>query len=158
MFSLRHTWYGFSPRLRYFQVYTSARQASDIIKQEPSKAGDTLMDLKAAVPDFAHQTHDFLQQISDLYVLQQRNEFMADVLDVVLALKNYRQDHGAYPRSLEALIPDYLDAIPVDPVAAAPLVYEVNGGGFRFPVGHSMGLRWMYPHPPDDNSLWTARR
>lgn len=32
------------------------------------------------------------------------------------AIVRYRADHGRYPESLEALVPTYLRAIPVDPI------------------------------------------
>lgn len=32
------------------------------------------------------------------------------------AIQNYRADNGAHPRSLEALVPKYLAAVPADPM------------------------------------------
>lgn len=48
-----------------------------------------------------------------------------------LALAAYRADHGAWPVGLERLVPDYLDAVPIDPFAAAdtPMRYEVRPDG-----------------------------
>ena len=36
-------------------------------------------------------------------------------LETLLALQAYRRDHGTYPESLEALIPTYLESLPIDP-------------------------------------------
>ena len=45
-------------------------------------------------------------------------------LVVMLALAAYRHDHAAYPESLDALMPQYLDVIPIDLYAQAPFAYE----------------------------------
>jgi hypothetical protein len=43
----------------------------------------------------------------------------------VIAIERYRRDHnGAVPASLQALVPDYLPAVPIDPVDEAPLRYR----------------------------------
>ena len=41
-----------------------------------------------------------------------------------LAAERYRRDHGEWPDSLEALAPDYLDAVPADPADGRPLRYQ----------------------------------
>lgn len=40
-----------------------------------------------------------------------------------IALSAYRGEHDEYPRSLEPLVGDYLDAIPLDPYSNEPLLY-----------------------------------
>jgi hypothetical protein len=41
-----------------------------------------------------------------------------------LALAAYHHDHGAYPASLDELVPEYLEALPPDPFSQEPLVYR----------------------------------
>lgn len=48
---------------------------------------------------------------------------------IMLALSAYRHDHGAYPRSLDALVPDYLDEVPLDVLTARPFGYEIVRDG-----------------------------
>ena len=36
-------------------------------------------------------------------------------LEVMLAAQAYRRDKGEFPASLDALVPDYLEAVPLDP-------------------------------------------
>jgi len=50
---------------------------------------------------------------------------------VSLAVQLYRADHGYWPPSLEALVPKYLPAVPVDPMApnGRPLGYVLVKGG-----------------------------
>src|SRR5262249_36942899 len=39
----------------------------------------------------------------------------------------YYHDHGEYPKSLEDLTPDYLDALPLDPYSGKDFQYLPNG-------------------------------
>lgn len=45
-------------------------------------------------------------------------------LRVMLALERYRADHADYPDSLARLVPNYLPAMPRDPLIACPLGYQ----------------------------------
>jgi hypothetical protein len=44
-----------------------------------------------------------------------------------LALIAYRLDHGQYPDSLNALVPDYLPFVPIDPYSGRPFEYRPAG-------------------------------
>jgi len=64
-----------------------------------------------------------------------RNEFgyraETNLLIAFLALRSYRGDHGAYPPTLDALIPRYLTSVPLDPYAtAARLKYRRDSDSF----------------------------
>ncbi len=50
-------------------------------------------------------------------------------LTVMLALDQYRQRHGGYPRELSALVPGLIDEIPTDPYGSGPFGYRVNADG-----------------------------
>ncbi len=43
-----------------------------------------------------------------------------------LALSAYKHQHGAYPETLSALVPEYLSAIPIDPFSDEPLCYRLD--------------------------------
>jgi hypothetical protein len=45
-----------------------------------------------------------------------------------LACKLYKNKTGRYPENLEALLPEYLTEIPVDPFTGQPLVYKIENG------------------------------
>ena len=47
----------------------------------------------------------------------------------VIALERCRTRTGTYPSSLEALVPQFLSAVPVDPMSARPLRYRLNPDG-----------------------------
>ncbi|HEY2584644.1 MAG TPA: hypothetical protein VGI81_02640 [Tepidisphaeraceae bacterium] len=44
-----------------------------------------------------------------------------------LAADRYRLDHGSFPASLDALVPQYLDDVPIDPFDGGPLKLSVRG-------------------------------
>jgi hypothetical protein len=54
----------------------------------------------------------------------------ATAAETALALARYRLDHGAYPESLEELVPEYLDEMPVDPFTGVPPEYRREGDVF----------------------------
>ncbi|MGB0258095.1 MAG: hypothetical protein ACPGES_05530, partial [Coraliomargarita sp.] len=47
-----------------------------------------------------------------------------------LALTAYHSAQGTYPATLEALIPDFMDAIPMDPFSTGPMVYKKMDDGY----------------------------
>lgn len=53
-----------------------------------------------------------------------------------LACRIYKGRTGQYPESLEALVPDLLNEVPVDPFTGKPLVYRRDGEGF---IVYSLG-------------------
>jgi len=53
-----------------------------------------------------------------------------------LAACRYRNDHGTWPESLDALVPGYIDKVPLDPMTGKPLVYRIEETGI---VVYSIG-------------------
>ena len=56
---------------------------------------------------------------------------------IILALEGWALEHGALPDTLEQLVPDWLDAVPLDPLTGKSLQY--------FPQGVDVELRWLMP-------------
>jgi len=53
------------------------------------------------------------------------------LLLVMLALRAYKLEHGAYPATLSALAPGYLKSVPADPFAlSGPLCYKLQGAKY----------------------------
>jgi hypothetical protein len=48
-----------------------------------------------------------------------------------IALTHYEQANGAPPETLEALVPQYLKEVPIDPVSGKSFEYEVRPDGWR---------------------------
>jgi hypothetical protein len=59
-----------------------------------------------------------------------------------LAIERYRLKHSQLPSTLDDLVPDFLDAIPLDPFTARPLIFEVRGKNFvlRSQAAYSQAL------------------
>jgi hypothetical protein len=75
-----------------------------------------------------------------LRALRNSNQRIAqahDNLRLAIALEVYHRDHGAYPKTLAALAPKYLKAVPGDRFSAEPLVYKPAGKGYLL---YSVGI------------------
>ncbi len=78
-----------------------------------------------------------------------RGHFHGTILSVALRL--YRVEHGSYPETLTALVPDYLEVLPTDPFSGQSFLYSRVGDDFRlYGVGYdkdddegAKGLRWI---------------
>jgi len=58
------------------------------------------------------------------------------VARAALAVEQWRLKNGAWPESLDALVPDLLDAVPQDPFADGPVGYvQAAGGAIVYSVG-----------------------
>jgi hypothetical protein len=84
-----------------------------------------------------------------------------DSVRVVAALHRSRARYGAWPASLERLVPEFLDAVPLDPYDGAKLRYAVRDGeAVLWSIGPNrvddgapdadrssalLGLRWFAP-------------
>ena len=53
-------------------------------------------------------------------------------LELQLALIAYQLDHGAYPRELAQLVPDYVDRLPHDPFSGELFWYRPEGFDVEF--------------------------
>ncbi|MBN2022645.1 MAG: hypothetical protein JW809_07605 [Pirellulales bacterium] len=69
---------------------------------------------------------------------EKRMDAQCQILLAELALADYRDEHGAYPETLDALAPAYLDETPRDPYGAGPLVYRTTDKGYElYSVGQN---------------------
>ncbi len=68
---------------------------------------------------FARATHFFLSRETECHLA-----------GVACAVARYRQAQGGLPDTLEALVPTYIDEIPIDPWSNAPVLYEQCEPGY----------------------------
>jgi hypothetical protein len=52
-----------------------------------------------------------------------------DEVRIACALERYRLAHGAYPGSLDALVPTCIDALPCDPINGQAYHYRIRSDG-----------------------------
>ena len=72
-----------------------------------------------------------------LYEVEQTRALLRSAASAVAAMR-FRQARGRWPASLDALVPDYLAKVPVDPFSGAPLIYKILGDGIMvYSVGRN---------------------
>jgi ABC-type Na+ efflux pump permease subunit len=69
------------------------------------------------------------------------------------ALERYRQAHGRWPDTLEALVPDYLPRLPADVMRGRPLSYHREGEQYSL-RGVGPNLRDDYTQSWSDDWVW----
>jgi len=80
-----------------------------------------------------------------------------------IALKRYALRHGKLPASLEALVPEFVSAVPVDWMDGKPLRYRLNADGSftLYSVGENLtddgGDTSLLPDQPAVRNLWARK-
>ncbi len=84
-----------------------------------------------------------------------RAEQIQDNLTVAFALEAYRREQGGYPKTLDALAPRYLPAVPRDQFSGKELIYRPAAAGYLlYSVGvngKDEGGRGYEDQPPGDD-------
>jgi hypothetical protein len=64
--------------------------------------------------------------------LESQDRFVAqcDLAEMAMYLKQYKRKTGSYPEKPDAIAPDYIRELPVDPFTGTPYVYRKEGEGF----------------------------
>jgi hypothetical protein len=75
-------------------------------------------------------SREILPFIADMPAVQAHVDAERLGIATTLALEMYRQEQGAYPGSLDALSPDYLQLVPKDPFTNKPFVYHTTDDGY----------------------------
>lgn len=101
----------------------SLNQAVDVAERWSRGERDMTLP-RAQLPGAALLAEVMLPSLSAPFVQSLRADARREVSIVGLALARYEREHGSWPDSLEALVPDYLDAVPDDPHDGAPLRYR----------------------------------
>jgi len=91
-------------------------------------AARTAADIKARNDWFAELTAWCLPLSRDDYT---RLECSLALEELAALLGAYRSDHGHYPDTLDALVPEYTDALSNDPFCEEPFGYEVTGSTYQ---------------------------
>lgn len=94
------------------------------------------------------------------------SQFSKQAAATALAIRLYAQDHdGQFPTTLDALVPEYLNAVPIDPFSKEkPLRYLLAEAGKR-PILASVGLNEVadvvstsvFPAEPLRNGYWKIK-
>lgn len=85
---------------------------------------------------------DYTSYYRQFRVMELVNETQSALLKTALAIRAYHVEHGVDPPNLDALCPQYLDAVPADPFRPqAPLQYSPLDSKFHSFTVEATGLR-----------------
>jgi hypothetical protein len=59
-------------------------------------------------------------------------------IPIAFTIEDYHRENDAYPESLERLVPDYIDELPINPVTLTPFEYELNERGYVMQATHDV--------------------
>src|SRR5262249_39181257 len=86
-----------------------------------------------------------------------RAEFYRTLANVAVAADRYRRARGTWPTSLAQLVPDHLNAVPLDPISGEALGFQNIAGGIavyhRYPADDPMQRSAPFDHF-EDSPLW----
>ncbi|TVQ61469.1 MAG: hypothetical protein EA378_08845 [Phycisphaerales bacterium] len=101
----------------------------------------------------------FLPSFNRMLVMGEHSKQMVIATRAAVALERFRRDHVHYPATLDELVPDFLDTLPIDRATGGPLVYRLDN---NTPILYSVGLNytdnggdhnhlsWMRWLPPEE--------
>lgn len=89
-------------------------------------------------------TERFKTLAEDARIFSQLQNYLAQAV-TACALERYRFKNGNYPDKLSVLVPDWLAALPNDPISGQPLTYERKPNGFTLTgTGWNDGKPWTW--------------
>lgn len=95
-----------------------SRQAARVSKEIERQAGE--------LPVYQPLTSTLMPSLSRVFELNARLEAQIRAARAGLAAERYRLDTGRFPPSLEALVPRYLQQVPLDPFDDQPLRFKLD--------------------------------
>lgn len=75
---------------------------------------------------------------------ENRHRARITALGILLAMADYRLDHGDWPETVQQLVPDYLEAMPINPLTGDPFEYAHAPG--EPPSLESFGFEYMFSY------------
>ena len=99
--------------------------------------------------------HGFTFYNSSYYV----HEFNFEIAYLRFSLEVYYTEYDVYPSSLDELIPDYLDEIPIDPKTDQPYPYQVleDGQDYQLCCESESGQQCLGSFSNTENNLFGAK-
>ncbi|MBI4559171.1 MAG: hypothetical protein HY706_16420 [Candidatus Hydrogenedentes bacterium] len=132
------------------ELYDVTKQLGPLLDKQPYEVRGELQAIQKQFGGTLNYWAEWhIKRVIEAFEGLSRRAFLADVAQVAFALRDYKRDHGEYPATLEALVPDRLSALPVEPVGGKPLVYLRAGAGFVLGVPRSASIA-------DDEASWSV--
>jgi hypothetical protein len=83
----------------------------------------------ASRPLYAFMSRSLFPVMTRMFQYDTSSELLVECARVAMATERYRLDHGGFPTALDELVPDYIEAVPVDFFDAKPLKYRIDDDG-----------------------------
>jgi len=98
----------------------------------PGKVGELRKELEAIMSHPSPYTYIAVIGVPNTTKAMQTlayNQTLVNEAHIVCALERYRLAHGAYPETLDALVPQFIEKLPHDIIGGQPLHYRRTDGG-----------------------------
>ena len=140
-------WWSYPDQLRYLKGYKvladSARfaetngvyqvalqnQNSELDRLGISNLHNSFDSILSGQTDFHFMQSESIVTLGSVMRKVMRVEVTKQAVTTAIALNRYQLKHGNYPPDLYALVPEFLQSIPLDPVDGQPLRYRLNADG-----------------------------
>jgi hypothetical protein len=119
--------------------------------QRPEKTVDALPGGRS--PDWMYDPTTSIGSYGRAIETAAMSRHWIDAVRAVVALHRWNALHGAWPSSLDQLVPEFLDRVPRDPYDGAALRYAVRDGG---PVLWSIGVNRVDDGAPEADHVNTG--
>jgi hypothetical protein len=86
--------------------------------------------LEAKIPFYYPVSGQFTEALGRFCLVHQRSVARLESAHVAFAALRYKAKHGRLPEKLQDLVPDFVDAVPLDPFDGKPLRYRADGERF----------------------------
>ena len=91
--------------------------------------------------------------------VQDKQVAMCDLAEMAMYLKQYKKKAGSYPEKLDAIVPEYIQEVPVDPFTGTPYIYRKEGEGFvLYSVARNLLDDGGTPDWPGGDIVWRSSR
>ena len=109
----------------------AGRQLIPLVARQPFEVQEELEELMRR-PEFQKGMTEYFVELA-VWAFQdfRLREMTPQLLNVALALRRHVQQHDHFPESLESLVPDGIEAIPVDPSTGESVQYELTDSGYE---------------------------
>jgi hypothetical protein len=140
-------WWSYPDELRYLKGYdvlaNTAKSAetngsyqialqyqnSELDRLGISKLNSSLDSLFSGETDFHSMLSESIVTLGNTIRKVMQVEVAKQTAITAIALKRYQLEHGNYPADLNSLMPEFIPAVPIDPVDGQPLRYRPNADG-----------------------------
>jgi hypothetical protein len=106
-----------------------SKQSASLDRLGISKLNSSFDTLFSSKPDFHNMLSESIVTLAGLPRKVMLAEVARQAVITAIAIKRFQLKRDSYPPSLNALVPEFLSAVPLDPVDGQPMRYRLNADG-----------------------------